>query len=387
MRYRNVFLESIGYVLPSWVVSSEELEAQLAPVYDRLRLPEGRLELMSGIRQRRLWEPGVLPSEKSSAAGQLALDAAEIQASQIGAVFHCAVCRDQLEPATSCHVHRRLQLPSNCLVHDVSNACLGFLNGMILAANMIELGQIESAIIVSSEGSRELVERTILELNTNESLTRDDIKLAVASLTIGSAAVAAVLTNKQLSQRGTKLTAAVSRAYSEYDQLCRGTADQGVAQGMRPLMQTDSEQLLIAGVSAAEDCFQEFLQEASWSRDQINRTVCHQVGKAHRKALLQAIELQAENDFTSYELLGNTGSAALPVTTALATEAGFLNADDQVALMGIGSGINVVMLAVEWQTVAVAGRDEAVVDSVISRPKSRSMKPATQPPLVTDRVS
>lgn len=376
MNYQNVFLESIGYVLPGEVVTSAQLEAELSPLYERLRLPEGRLELMSGIRERRLWRPGTLPSEMSSAAGELALAAAGISWSSVGALFHCAVCRDQLEPATSCHVHRKLELSSNCLVHDVSNACLGFLNGMILAANMIELGQIESAVVVSSEGSRELVERTVAELNGNPTLTRDDVKLAVASLTIGSAAVAAVLTNGRLSQRGTQLTSAVTRAYTEHDQLCRGTSDQGVAEGMHPLMQTDSEKLLVAGISSAQHCFGEFVSASGWQAAQIDRTVCHQVGKAHRKALLHALDLDPANDFTSYEHLGNTGSAALPVTTAMAADAGFFSPDDRVALMGIGSGINVVMLAAQWQSIAVAGGEERGTPSAVSAPKSKLLKTA-----------
>lgn len=368
MRYRHVCLESIGYVLPGEVVSSDELEARLAPVYSRLRLPEGRLELMSGIAARRLWTPGTLPSEKSAAAGELALTAIDMSPGKIGAIFHCGVCRDQLEPATSCHVHRRLELPHACVTHDVSNACLGFLNGMILAANMIELGQIEAALVVSSEGSRELVERTIDELNTNETLTREDVKLAVASLTIGSAAVAAVLTHRDISQGGTALHSAVARAYTEHDQLCRGTCDQGVAEGMQPLMRTDSEQLLVAGVTAAKDCFADFQEISGWPARQLDRTICHQVGKAHRKAMLHELGLDPANDFTSYEFLGNTGSAALPVTAALAAEAGFVNAGQRVALLGIGSGINTVMLAANWQHVAIAGVDEAKSAAAVSGP-------------------
>src|SRR2546427_10618705 len=53
MRYSTVCIESIGYELPKHVVTSAEIEARLAPLYDRLQLPYGRLEMMSGIRERR----------------------------------------------------------------------------------------------------------------------------------------------------------------------------------------------------------------------------------------------------------------------------------------------------------------------------------------------
>ena len=63
MRYQNVCIESIAYRLPDEVVTTAEIEARLAPLYRRLRLPEGRLELMTGIQSRRFWPAGTLPGE------------------------------------------------------------------------------------------------------------------------------------------------------------------------------------------------------------------------------------------------------------------------------------------------------------------------------------
>ena len=142
MRFRRVCLESFGYCLPEEIISSEELERRLAPLYERLKLPEGRLELITGIGQRRVWPAGMLPSEKSVESARLAIEAAEIQPTEIGALIHASVCRDHLEPATACRVHHELGLPSDCLVYDTSNACLGLMNGAVQIANMIELGQI-----------------------------------------------------------------------------------------------------------------------------------------------------------------------------------------------------------------------------------------------------
>lgn len=354
-RFQNACLESLGYVLPEEAVDSEEIEARLQPLYERLRLPAGRLELMTGIRRRRFWPPGTLPSQMSIASGREALAAAGIAPREIGALVHASVCRDHLEPATASIVHRGLALPRECLIYDVSNACLGFLNGMLQVASMIELGQIRAGLVVSSEGSRELVESTIDELNRDASLTRSSVKLAVASLTIGSAAAAAVLVDKEASRGQTRLVAAAAGAYTRHADLCRSGRDEAAAEGMRPRMTTDSEALLQAGVESAEECFTRFLAATGWERSAIDKTCCHQVGSAHRRLLLDRLGLSAESDFTTFEHLGNTGSAALPVTLALAAERDWLAAGDRAALLGIGSGINCVMLALDWQRVAVQG--------------------------------
>ncbi len=61
MRYTNVSMRAFGFELPPRVVSSAALEDTLAPLYERLRLPTGRLELISGVKERRFWEPNCWP--------------------------------------------------------------------------------------------------------------------------------------------------------------------------------------------------------------------------------------------------------------------------------------------------------------------------------------
>lgn len=349
MRYENVCVESFGYTLPEEVVSSEEIERRLRPLYQRLRLPEGRLELMSGIRERRFWEPGTLPSEKSVESGQQAIATARIDRADVGLLVHASVCRDFLEPATACSVHHHLGLPPNCLVYDVSNACLGLMNGMLQAANMIELGQIRAALIVGTEGSRQLVETTIGTLNRDQQITRRQIKHAIASLTIGSGSCAVLLVHRDISQTGNRLLAAATRAHSEFHHLCRSESDEAVGSGMQPLMQTDSERLMHEGIATGVATFQQLQQNSGWKPADIQRSYCHQVGSAHRKLMLESLQLSLDRDFVTYPWLGNTGSVALPITMAIGLEQQPVDQPQNIALLGIGSGINSLMVAVRWQ--------------------------------------
>ena len=320
MHYQNVCLEALGYTLPEEIVTSDEIERRLAPLYQRLRLPEGRLELMTGIRQRRFWAPGVLPSDQSVESGQRALRAADLDRRHIGALIHGSVCRDYLEPATACRVHHRLGLPPQCLIYDVSNACLGLMNGVLQAANMIELGQIRAALVVGTESSRPLVETTIDALNRDTSLTRAQVKQAFASLTIGSGSCALLLTDRELSRTGNRLVAAAARAQTDFHHLCHSGRDEAVGSGMQPLMDTDSETLLVEGIGTGAATFQDFLQGTGWQVDEIQATFCHQVGAAHRKRMLEALGLDPRRDFATFPWLGNTGSVALPITLAVGAE-------------------------------------------------------------------
>jgi len=353
LRYQNVCIEAFGYSLPDEIVTSAEIEARLGPLYRRLRLPEGRLELMTGIRERRFWPVGMLPSQASVDSARKAIAASNLEPGEIGALIHASVCRDFLEPATACGVHHRLGLSPDCLIYDVSNACLGVLNGMVQVANMIELGQIRAGVVVGTESSRQLVETTIAALNADLSLTREQVKLAVASLTIGSASVAVLLTDAELSNTQNRLHTVVARANTGHHMLCHSGRDEAVAGGMHPLMQTDSEKLMHQGIATGVETFAAFLRESEWPREDIQKTFCHQVGVAHRKLMFQSLDLDPAIDFSTVEYLGNTGSAALPITMALGIEQGRLAADDHVALLGIGSGINSLMLGIDWQRSAV----------------------------------
>ena len=67
MRFANVCLESIAVALPEEIWPSSQIEERLRPLYERLRLPFGRLELMTGIRERRMWPEGTRPSDASAA--------------------------------------------------------------------------------------------------------------------------------------------------------------------------------------------------------------------------------------------------------------------------------------------------------------------------------
>jgi 3-oxoacyl-[acyl-carrier-protein] synthase-3 len=349
MRYQQVCIEAIGYTLPDEIVTSDDIERQLAPVYERLRLPAGRLELMTGIRERRFWPRDMLPSRPSVNSAERAIVSAGIDRRQIGALIHASVCRDHLEPATASTVHHRLGLEPECAVYDVSNACLGILNGMVQVANMIELGQIRAGLVVGTESSRALVENTIATLNADPTLSRESVKPAVASLTIGSASAAVLLVHHSLSRTGNRMTAAIARAETSGHRLCHSGRDESIGGGMLPLMNTDSEGLLREGIAAAVPAYAAFLDETGWGAEQIDKSFCHQVGVAHRRMLFETLGLRPEGDFSTYETLGNTGSAALPVTAALGIEQGHLERDDHVALLGIGSGINVLMIGVDWQ--------------------------------------
>ena len=347
LKYRHVCLEAFGYVLPPNVVTSVELERELAPIYERFGVHEGRIELMTGIRERRFWDEGTLPSTASADAGRLALEASGVNPDDVECLIHTSVSRDCLEPATASIVHEKLSLPRRSIMYDISNACLGFMNGIVSLANMIELGQVRRGLIVAGESSRQLVRTTISQLLGSTKLTKREFKAAFASLTIGSGAVALVMTHEAVAKTDHRLLGGVVRTAAEHNHLCRSSEDTGFKADANMSMQTDSETLLVDGCVLASETWSEFKSAFGWANG-AGRTYTHQVGVVHRDRFYESIGLDPAKDFSTFEFLGNVGSVSLPLTMAMGVERDPPRPDERIAMLGIGSGLSSVMLGVRW---------------------------------------
>ncbi len=343
MKFNHLRLHSWASVDPTQFLTSDQIESELQVLYTRAKLPEGRLELQTGIKRRGFWPKGTSPSSIASEAAQKVLK--NFPREKIDLLIHASVCRDFLEPATAAKVHFNLKLSPHCMISDLSNACLGVLSSMLMAGQMIESGAIKTALIVSGENSGPLLEETINYLKNDPSMDRKKIKPFIASLTIGSAGVAFLLTHDSLAPNAPKVLGGSTLTDSSSVELCQGD---GSTQGL--MMETDSEALLIAGVKLSQENWKKCRDVLGWQNSDVDKIIPHQVGVAHRMAMLNELGLPLDRDFQTFEFFGNTGSAAVPLTLIKAAEAQFLKPNDKVALLGIGSGLTSTMLGLEWNS-------------------------------------
>jgi 3-oxoacyl-[acyl-carrier-protein] synthase III len=337
---------ALGYELAPNVITSDDLEKRLVPLYDALHFQKGQLEALTGIYERRFWDPGFKMHRGAILAGRKAIDVSSVAVRDIDMLIYAGVCRDHLEPATACAVSHGLGVKPQAQVYDISNACLGILNGMVQIANAIELGHIKCGVVVSCESAREIIDVTIDRL-----LEYKDIELfkkTVATLTGGSGAVAVLLTHRSLSPDGHRLIGGVVRNATEHHRLCRWGPDTGIPPSGLHRMETDSVGILQKGVPLGLETFEEFMKELEWPADKPDKIICHQVGSTHQRSILNAIGIPRERDFTTFRYLGNIGTVSLPITAAIAEEREFLVKGDLVGFFGIGSGLNCLMLGLEW---------------------------------------
>lgn len=333
-RHHNTALLAITGVEAPVVVPSDHFDDRLAATLKRLHLSPRLLQRVAGIQNRRWWAPGTAFDDGAIEAGAKSLAASGVEASQVGLLINTSVTRHNLEPSVAVKIHHGMGLPSSALNFDLANACLGFVNGITLAANLIDSGQIRYAVVVNGEDSQATQEATIARLNRPES-TRADFNREFATLTLGSGAAAAVLGPADAHPGSHRILGGISRAGTEHHGLCVGGVNG---------MYTDAKGLLDGGMRLVVDAWHE--AEAEWDWSSMDRYITHQVSATHTTAIVDAIGLDPAKVPTTFPHWGNVGPASLPMT--LAAEAQTLTGGDRVLCMGVGSGLNTAMLEIAW---------------------------------------
>ena len=338
MLFQHVAIAGLAHIDAPRRLSSDAIKARLQPTLDRLGIRADMLKDIAGIHARRLWDGPMLASDAATLAAVKALADAGIEPERVGLLINTSVSRDYLEPSTASIVSGNLGLGDMCQNFDVANACLAFLNGMDIAARMIERGEIEYALVVDGETADLAYEKTIERLCAPD-VTEEQLRNEMATLTLGCGAAAMVMARAELAPGAPRYRGGVTRAATQWNGLCRGNLDR---------MVTDTRQLLIEGIRLAQKTFIAAKLALGWVVEELDEFVIHQVSQVHTQAFIKAFGIDPKKVLTIFAEHGNIGPASVPIVLSKLREMGRLKKGDRVALLGIGSGLNCSMAEVVW---------------------------------------
>ncbi len=337
-RYQNVAITGLEHVDAPVVVTSREIDEQLADALERFDTPPGLLESLAGIVERRFWPEGIEPSDAATMAAEKVIESSGVDPDDIGILINTSVCRDYIEPSTASIVHGKLGLHRACLNFDLGNACLGFLNGMAVAAAMIERGEIRHGIIVDGEGSRFAIEQTIARLQ-QPTATVEMYREQFATLTLGSGAAAMIVSAAEPDDANPRFIGGLIRADTRHYDLCVGQPDE---------MKTDTRALLMAGLDVAKDGWQEASARFDFKDEAVDLYAVHQISQVHTQMMGDLLGLDHDKVPRIFPHFGNTGPASIPMVLSKQVDAGRVSKGDRIILMGMGSGINAAAYEVIW---------------------------------------
>lgn len=338
MLFKNVSIAGLAHIDAPHTLTSKEINEQLKPTLQRLGIKTDVLGDIAGIHARRLWDDDQLASDVATLAARKALEDAGISGDQIGLLVNTSVSRDYLEPSTASIVSGNLGLGENCQNFDVANACLAFINGMDIAARMLERGEIDYALVVDGETANLAYKKT-LERMTSPEVTEEQFRNELATLTLGCGAAAMVMSRAELTPDAPRYKGGVTKAATQWNALCRGNLDR---------MVTDTRMLLIEGLKLAQKTFVAAKVALGWAVDELDQFVIHQVSQVHTAAFIKAFGIDPKKVLTIFGEHGNIGPASVPIVLSKLKELGRLKKGDRIALLGIGSGLNCSMAEVVW---------------------------------------
>ena len=113
------------------------------------------------------------------------------------------------------------------------------------------------------------------------------------------------------------------------------------------MMETNSFLLLEKGIELAYKNWKKFENDLNFKKSDFDHFICHQVGRAHQKALYQKLEFDIKKDFSTFKEYGNIGPVSLPLTLAKGMENKLIKKSESALLLGIGSGLHSFMLGVK----------------------------------------
>jgi acyl-CoA:acyl-CoA alkyltransferase len=338
MLFNNVSIHSVAHLEAPIRVTSAEISERLAKTLKRVRLPLNYLERTTGIKERRFWEEGTQPSDAATLVAEKVIKKSGLSKNDIGAVINTSITKDFIEPSIACIVHGNLKLSPHSINFDVGNACLGFLNGMHIAATMIEAGQMDYVLIVSAENINEGVQNTINQLS-QDSVLLQEVRQHLATLTLGSGAAAMIISRRDLTPNGHPIRGLVALSATEHNRLCCAWPDH---------METDAPKLVRAGLILKKKIYQKAKHELLWEEEQFDEYAFHQVGKSFNQMSLTNLDIKSHKVMNLYIEFGNMGSVAVPFTISMLETTNRLIMGKKLAILGAGSGLNCMAIEVHW---------------------------------------
>jgi 3-oxoacyl-[acyl-carrier-protein] synthase-3 len=204
--------ESIGAYVPSTVVSTQELVAQMTnpPPFD--------LEEITGIRNRRVHGEGEDSFVLALEAAEDCLARSRYTPETLDVVISASITRFKdgedfyFEPSFAAMLCRTLGATS-AIHFDVSNACAGMMTGVEILDRMIRAGVVRNGMVVSGERITAISDTAVREIE-------EPYDPQFGSMTVGDSAAAVIL--DESTDPEDRIHYVEMMTCSEYSHLCIG---------------------------------------------------------------------------------------------------------------------------------------------------------------------
>jgi 3-oxoacyl-[acyl-carrier-protein] synthase-3 len=322
-------LASVGTAVPPGVLTNHDLTRTLDT-------SDEWIVERTGIRERRIAEPGQSVAMLSREAAEIALERAGIGPSDLDAIVLATASPDRLLPSTACDLQALLGA-DNAAAFDVSAACPGYIYAIAVAEGLIASGQ----------------SRTVLVIGAEKLSTITDFQDRSTAILFGDGAGASVL--RRSTQPGRGLLSTYLKSDGRLAPLLYrpggGSSDpisEKVVCERSHYMKMAGREVFKAAVRAMAEACDEALTRAGVTPDQIDLLIPHQANLRIIDATAKHADIPMSKVMVNLDRYGNTSSASIPLALDQALAEGRVGPGSLVLLVAFGAGFTWGSAVVRW---------------------------------------
>ena len=323
----RIGIVGVGMSVPKKVLTNFDLEKMV-------ETSDAWIVERTGIRERRICEPGTATSDLAYPAAVDALKQAGLQPQDIDLIIVGTTSPDMVFPSTACILQHRLGA-TTAACFDLAAACSGSVFAMITAQQYLQTGRYKQALVVGAEIISNFIDWT-------------DRSTCVL---FGDGAGACVMTAVD---RGGILATDMGSDGSAAELLYipgggskAPPSHASIDQRLHYLRMNGTEIFKLAVRRMAESA-QTVLTQAGLSVDDLDCFIPHQANIRIIQAVAKWAKVPMEKVFVNVERYGNTSAASNLMALYEAAQSGAIKRGDRVVLVAFGAGLTWGSILLEW---------------------------------------
>jgi 3-oxoacyl-[acyl-carrier-protein] synthase-3 len=310
-------ISGTGSALPSRRVSNDELAADLAR--RGVETSDEWIVARTGIRFRHFADAGVTSVDLGEQAARHALQAAGVQAADIGLIIVATSTPDMIFPSNAALIQGRLGV-AGAAAFDLQAVCAGFVYALTVADQFVRGGTARHALVIGAE-----VFSHILDFNDR-----------TTCVLFGDGAGAVVLS---ASDTPGVLSSALHADGRQASILCTPGRVSGGEIAGSPFLKMDGQAVFKQAVHVLEDVAREALAKADRLPADVDWMVPHQANIRIMTHTAKKLGIPAEKIVVTVDQHGNTSAASIPLALDVAVRSGQVKRGDTLLFEAVGGGL------------------------------------------------
>lgn len=336
----KAYIAAVSTYLPDDILTNEQLAKEF---------PEWSVDKIfakTGIHSRHICGKNETISDMAVTAAEQLISEYLIAKNDIDYVLLCTQSPDYVLPTTACLVQTRLGLSTSCGALDFNLGCSGYVYGLSLAKGLIESGQANKILLITSEAYSKYISPGDKSVRT----------------LFGDAATATFIKGKESKhdligpfvfgtdgegEKNLIVPHGGSKKPISDESFILETDSSGNFRAPKNLYMNGAE-ILTFTMKSVPKSVSDLLLKANLNKADIDFVVFHQANKFMLDKLMKKTGFDEDLFLRSYERYGNTVSSTIPLGIKEALDNKKFKSGDKILLVGFGVGYSWAGTIVEW---------------------------------------